>query len=300
MSVKAGMMTKQKSGNKSPPTNYLFSYSVFTYSLLNIFQNICTFVNYMQIATIITDWENNFYPATLKARLLAAVPQLSIIDISHSIQSFNTLQAAFMLRHSYTHFPQGSIHLIGVNSEPSPTNKLIIVKADGHFFVAPNDGLLSLALDTAPETAIEMEIPRGSTGFKSLESFVRAVQVITTDTIETAGKEVALQKSLLNRPTYDDKHISGQIAYIDSFGNVITNIDKQLFETAYRGRRFEIYLQSNHNKLTKLSNYYDEVASGELVALFNSLHLLEIAVYQGNLAQLERLDTTSSVRIKFL
>ena len=254
----------------------------------------------MPIATLITDWKNDYYPALLKAHLLAAVSDISIVDISHKIQSFNTLQAAFILRYSYTHFPKGSIHLIGVNSEPSPTNKLIIVKANGHFFVAPNDGLLSLALDTAPETAVEMEIPRGSTGFKSLESFVRAVQVITTDTIETAGKEVALQKSLLNRPTYDDKHISGQIAYIDSFGNVITNIDKQLFETACRGRRFEIYLQSNHNKLTKLSNYYDEVASGELVALFNSLHLLEIAVYQGNLAQLERLDTTSSVRIKFL
>ena len=254
----------------------------------------------MPIATLITDWKNDYYPALLKAHLLAAVSDISIVDISHKIQSFNTLQAAFILRYSYSHFPKGSIHLIGVNSEPSPTNKLIIAKTDGHFFVAPNDGLLSLALDDIPDTVVEMAVPKDFHGFKALELFVEAVQKIIADTIETAGTKVALQKSLVNRPTYDDKFISGQIAYIDSFGNAITNIDKKLFETVCRKRNFEIYVQSNHNKLTRLSHYYDDVATGELLALFNSIDLLEIAVNQGNLAQRERLDTTSSVLIKFL
>ncbi len=255
----------------------------------------------MQMVTLITDWqEADFYVAALKARLLVAVPELVIVDISHRVPAFNTLQAAFLLRSTYTNFPKGTIHLIGVNSEPSPFNKLVIAEADGHFFVAPNDGTLSLALDHAPAEAMEMPIPGGVSGFKSVLMFKRAVQAITTGTVETTGIKTELQHALTSRPTYDDRWLTGQVVYIDSFGNAVTNIDRKLFESVCRERRFELVVQSHHNKITRLSYYYDDVPPGELLALFNSLQLLEIAVNQGNVAQRERLDTTSSVRIKFL
>ncbi|MDR2359356.1 MAG: SAM-dependent chlorinase/fluorinase [Prevotellaceae bacterium] len=255
----------------------------------------------MQIITLITDWQpSGYYVATLKARLLAALPEITIVDISHRVAAFNTLQAAFLLRHTCTHFPAGTIHLVGVNSEPSPENHLAIAEANGHFFVAPNNGLLSLALDNAPEYITEMPVPGGATGFKALRSFVRAAQAVTAGVVDTVGLPKPLHKSLLSRPAYDGTFISGQVAYVDAYGNAITNIDRSLFETACRKRHFEIYVQSHHNKLMRVSNYYDDVAPGEMLALFNSLQLLEIAVNQGNVAQREQLDTTSSVRIKFL
>jgi S-adenosylmethionine hydrolase len=255
----------------------------------------------MQIVTLITDWhQSDYYAATLKARILSAFPDITIVDISHQIQSFNTLQAAFLLRHTHANFPKGTIHLVGVNCEPSPHNRMMIAKAGGHFFVAPNNGLLALALDNAPEYVTEMPVPGGVFGFKSLYLFVRAMQAIVTGTVSAAGLKACLKKSLLSRPTYDNTLISGQVVYIDSYGNLITNIDKPLFDTVRQGRPFEIYVQSHHNKLTRLAQYYDEVPPGELLALFNSLQLLEIAVNQGNVAARERLDTTSSVRIKFL
>jgi S-adenosylmethionine hydrolase len=255
----------------------------------------------MQIITLITDWQlSGYYVAALKARLLAALPEVMLVDISHRVPAFNTLQAAFLLRHTYAHFPAGTIHLIGVNSEPSPENHLAVAEAEGHFFVAPNNGVLSLALDNAPEYVWEMPVPGGTAGFKALRLFVRAAQAITTGAIDTVGIRKALHTSLLGRPAYDGTFISGQAVYIDPFGNVITNIDRQLFDTACRKRRFEIYVQSHHRKLTRVSNYYDDVAPGELLALFNSLQLLEIAVNKGNAAQREQLDTTSSIRIKFL
>jgi S-adenosylmethionine hydrolase len=255
----------------------------------------------MQIITLITDWQSSgYYVAALKARLLAALPEITIVDISHRVAAFNTLQAAFLLRHTCTHFPEGTIHLIGVNSEPSPENHLAVAEAGGHFFVAPNNGLLSLALDNAPEYVTEMPVPGGMAGFKALRLFVRAAQAIIAGVVNTVGLRTPLHKLLLSRPTYDGTFISGQVAYVDAYGNAITNIDRRLFETACQKRHFEIYVQSYHNKLERISNYYDDVAPGELLALFNSLQLLEIAVNQGNVAQREQLDTTSSVRIKFL
>jgi S-adenosylmethionine hydrolase len=255
----------------------------------------------MQMVTLLTDWQpSGYYVAALKARLLSALPEVTIVDISHCVSAFNTLQAAFLLRHACPHFPAGTIHLVGVNSEPSPDNHLVIAEAEGYFFVAPNNGLLALALDNAPAYVTEMPVPGGTAGFKALRLFVRAVQAIISGVVNTVGVRKPLRPSLLSRPAYDGTFISGQVAYIDAYGNAITNIDRRLFETACRQRRFEIYVQSHHNKLTRVSNYYDEVAPGELLALFNSLQLLEIAVNKGNVAQREQLDTTSSVRIKFL
>ncbi|MDR1405658.1 MAG: SAM-dependent chlorinase/fluorinase [Prevotellaceae bacterium] len=255
----------------------------------------------MQIVTLITDWQpSGYYVATLKARLLSALPDITVVDISHRVAAFNTLQAAFLLRHTYAHFPAGTIHLVGVNSEPSPANHLAVAAAEGYFFIAPNNGLLSLALDNAPEYVTDLLIPGGAGGFKALRLFVHAVQAIVAGGVNKTGMRKALQRSLLSRPAYDGTFISGQAAYIDAYGNVITNIDRQLFETACRKRRFEIYVQSHHNKLTRVSRYYDDVAPGELLALFNSLQLLEIAVNQGNVAQREQLDMSSSVRIKFI
>jgi S-adenosylmethionine hydrolase len=255
----------------------------------------------MQLLTLITDWHlSDYYVAALKARLLQALPELTIIDVSHHVQAYNTLQAAFLLRHTYAAFPKGTIHLIGVNSEPSPNNPMMILFSGGHYFVAANNGILPLALELPPGWVVEMPVPGGSAGFKALRLFVHAVQAIAAGTVATVGIPSALRQAPVGRPTYDATSISGQVACIDAYGNAITNIDRPLFLSAGRGRRFEICVQSYHNKLTSLSDYYDEVAPGELLALFNSLQLLEIAVNQGNLAQREQLDATSSVRIKFL
>ena len=94
----------------------------------------------MLTVTLITDWKDGDYNiGRLKACILAQCKDVRIVDITHNIQSYNTLQAAFVLKHTYRHFPAGSIHIIGVNSEPSPKNQIVAMKNDGHFFAGAND-----------------------------------------------------------------------------------------------------------------------------------------------------------------
>ena len=256
----------------------------------------------MRIVTLTTDWHKaDYYTGSLKAALLSACPDVRVVDISHQIAPFNRTQAAMILRNSYPHFPKESIHIIGVHSEPSPAHKLAVMYANEHYFIAPNDGTLNLLIPHGkPESIYELPIPEAPGGFKALTLFCEAVSAIVADDLESLGANCELQQAWNNLPNYNADSIIGQVVYIDSFGNAITNISRELFEKIHGGRKFELLVQSRFNIITRISEFYDDVQQGEIMALFNSIGLLEIAINQGNVAQLESLDSTSHVKIKFL
>ena len=107
------------------------------------------------------------------------------------------------------------------------------------------------------------------------------------------------QERIPLRAAIDKSGITGSVIYIDSFRNAITNITRDLFDRIGEGRAFEIYPQNNYYIITRLNNFYHETAPGEILAIFNSVGLLEIAISKGNAADLLNLSTNSSVRIKF-
>jgi S-adenosylmethionine hydrolase len=101
------------------------------------------------------------------------------------------------------------------------------------------------------------------------------------------------------RPTLEDHTITGSVIYIDSYSNAITNISRELFDRIGNGRRFQIFVQSKHYTLHKINQRYNESPPGELLAIFNSAGLLEIAIRNGNAAGLLHLNTNSSIRVEF-
>ena len=117
---------------------------------------------------------------------------------------------------------------------------------------------------------------------------------------ESLGKTVKeLQKRIPIRAAIDKSVITGTVIYIDSFHNAITNITRDLFGRVGNDRAFEIFVQSNHYRITSINTYYHETEAGEILALFNSVGLLEIAINKGNAADLLNLSTNSTIRVKF-
>ena len=100
-------------------------------------------------------------------------------------------------------------------------------------------------------------------------------------------------------PAIDKSDINGSVIYIDSYRNAITNITYELFKQIGKGRAFDLFIQSNHFHINKINEKYNESSSGEILALFNSVGFLEIAINQGNAADLLNLDVSSPIRIKF-
>ncbi len=256
----------------------------------------------MAIITLTTDWGRmDYYVGALKGELLNGCPTATIVDISHHIPAFNVQQAAFVVRNSYRHFPNGTVHIIGVNSEPSAKNPLVAVEADGQYFLGADSGVLSLAIRANPVKVIKVSyepIP----GFSALYAFgMAAAHLANGGAIDDLGEPyVSFSQMIPLRAAFEDSLINGTIIYIDSFNNVITNISYDLFERVGQNRAFEIYVQSLHNKLTTICNTYSDALPGELLAIFNSIGLLEVAINNGKAAELLSLDVGSAVRVKFV
>lgn len=254
--------------------------------------------NNIPLITLTTDWgQHDYYLGMLKGSLLSSMPQLKVVDISHDVASFNIHNAAFVVKNSFSFFPKGSIHLIMVNSEASVTSRILICKWQEHYFVTPDNGTIGLLITDTPEEVHEVPFaPEGS--FASLSAYVKAVQNILANNL---GEKITdYDKRIAFKATIDESVITGSIIYIDSYQNAITNISRSIFERVRQNRDYNIFVQSNHNKISKLSTSYNQVDAGELLALFNSANLLEIAIRNGYAAELLSLRVGGSVRINFI
>ncbi len=276
----------------------------------------------MPVITLTTDWnKNDHYCGAVKGKIISLYPNATIVDISHRVETFNIAQAAFILKNSYRHFPGGSVHTVWVNSENSENGRFLAALYEGHFFIAADNGLFGLLFKKEAEKIVNLNSAKGekndagktglteeTTGKKGEGCSFAAFSVFCYAACHLAsGKDMSelgegvtsCSKSTPRRATIDEDVITGSVIYIDSYQNAITNITRDLFERVGRGRSFEILVQSNHYRITRLNETYGETSPGEMLALFNSLDLLEVAINKGNIAQLLNLDTNSNVRVKF-
>jgi S-adenosylmethionine hydrolase len=257
----------------------------------------------MAIITLTSDsGYKDFYTAAIKAHLLNAIPSAQIVDISHQIAKFNIIEAAFILKNSFHLFPLGSIHIIGVDSVAGINKRFLAAFYQGHYFICNDNGLLSLIFTKAAESMIEIKVEDDfHEAFISPETYVFvpiAAQIAAGVKLESLGEKTT---SMLNKTTstfiIKEDMIMGNVAYIDSYGNAISNIPKSAVYAKITSRSFEINLKSV--RLTQLSNKYTDVAEGEALVLFNSLNLLEIALNKGNASQLLAIRNNDTINILF-
>lgn len=254
----------------------------------------------MGVITITSDWsKSDYYLPTLKGKLLSLDMGAVIVDISNSISPLDVLQSLFVLKNSYCHFPKGSIHLICVDCEPTPEDPIVIAEYKEHYFVGKNDGRFVHLFDEIPPVAYALREAGGFSSFMAAEAFTQAVRIINTQSYIRDTDKCDIKTETVLRPVCTEDSIIGKVIYIDSYGNGIVNISKQLFEHMRKGRDFEILVQGPYAKIPTISRTYSSVPNGELVAFFNSLDLLEIAVNEGNIASSEDLLPSSEITVRF-
>ncbi len=256
----------------------------------------------MPIITLTTDWnKNDYYVGAVKGSIYSSCIDAKVVDITHEIKAFNIYQAAFILKNCYQFYPKGSVHIIGVKSEAYKEQKHLIAEINGQYFIGTDNGIFSLLFkDDAPVKYIEITGFKNSS-FPELDIFTKiACKLIKQEKPEPLGVEhTEIVRRVPLRATIDESVISGSVVYIDSFQNAITNVSKDLFNRIGNDRTFKIFVQSNHYVISKINKTYQETSVGEILAIFNSLNLLEIAINGGNAAELLNLNTNSSIRIKF-
>jgi len=255
----------------------------------------------MGVVTLTSDWNrHDHYLGAIKGYILSRCPGTTIVDITHQVHTFNIAEAAFIVKNSYNNFPEGTVHIIGVKSEPGEENPFVVVGNDGHWFIGTDNGLFGLIFEERPDRIVRINSAE-SGSFPELNIFSEAACHILNggDVTDLGEEKEKLFRQVPLMPTIEESVINGSIIYIDSYNNAITNIGRELFEQVGKNRVYDIFIHSNHYKINRINKKYQETESGEILALFNSLDLLEIAMKDGNAAEMLGLDTKSTIRIKF-
>ncbi len=259
----------------------------------------------MPIVTLTTDWGlKDHYLASVKGAFLRSVPNLIIVDISHQIPPFDLNQASFILKSAYKNFPEGSIHIVGVNTEASIETPHVLIKYKGHYFIGADNGIFALIFDEKPEMIVEIDIIQTSNrfSFSTKDVFVQAaMHLIEGNDIALLGdKRESLTNKLSFKPVVENNLIKGKVIYIDGYQNVISNITEKLFNEVVKGKKFKILLRAGNYEISKISKSYMDVNEGELLALFDSEDHLEIAINKGKASSLLGLNIDDVIRIEVL
>ena len=250
----------------------------------------------MSIITLTTDYGfKDHFVGALKGKILSQYQEAKIVDLSHHVDQFNSSEASYLISNAYRSFPKGTVHIIGVNIELTPDNQHIAIEWDDHFFIAADNGILSMLIQKIkPQKMVAINIhDRLLPEATDMDVFVTvAVHLAKGGALNVIGKEINTIKDVTElQPVVasDLNSIKGYIVYIDNFGNVVTNISKKLFLEIAKGRRYEVNFKGKKVK-SIFAKYSDIEATdkeiinsmGKNLAIFNEAGFLEIGIYKSN------------------
>lgn len=251
----------------------------------------------MPVITLTTEWKpDDIYHGIIKGKLCSLCPGATIIDNAVGIPAFNIAHASFVIRNTYGNYPKGTVHIICVHSEAIKEQGYLVVKAKDHYFIGTDNGIFNLILNSDPDEVIRIENRESS---DELEVFAMcAAALLGGKKPSDLGKPVkSISERVPLRATIEKDVIIGSIIFIDSYGNAISNITREVFNRVFEEKDYRILIQSNKNHTERILEKYSDVPVGEMVARFNSLDLLEIAINGANVSELLNLSVGSVVRI---
>ena len=254
----------------------------------------------MPIVTLTTDfgWQDH-YLAMIKGAMLCEHPQLNIVDITHGIQNYDIVQAAFLFRNAWPSFPKGSIHLISVNDYYAAQKRFLATSYQDQYFIAPDNGLFSLIFDELPRLIYELEYNENAS-FPLREVYASAVGHLAhgRPLLEIGLPAQDVQQRITLQPVISNSQIRGSIIYIDGYENAITNVPKSLFDKVGEQRKFSLFFK-RHAPIRRLCHDYHDVPVGDPLCLFNSAGYLEIAINMGRASSLLGLKVDDNIQIDF-
>ncbi len=247
----------------------------------------------MATVTLITDFGAlDASAGIVRGVLLSALPDARIIDVSHEIQPFRKDMASYVLRSSYQHFAPGTAHLVLVDVYHEAVPRLVCAYHDGHYFIAPDNGILpaALAMDTF-DGRLSFELRAGNSFADWLSAAAKCVSMIADGSVDQLP---AIRLSVMEKAEKKKEEIPGEydveVQYVDHFGNAVTSLHREYLNKMSPGNRFRLDIM-HVTELNTISDSYTDVPPGELLCRFNRNGLLEICVNQGSAASLFGLRT---------
>ena len=257
------------------------------------------------IVTLITDFGmEDPYVGMMKGVILSVNPCARIIDISHHVKAGSIARAAHILQDTYPYFPEGTIHITVVDPGVGSKRRAIILMAQSHLFVGPDNGIFWPIIDLHQDikiihiTETKYFLPDVSNTFHGRDIFAPVAAHLSkgADPLEMGPTISDPVKLPLHASNQKGGTLYGEVVSVDHFGNLITNIHRKEIEGFAGGRALIIWLQDL--LIEGMRETYAECGKGEILSLFGSSGYLEIAVNLGRASDLLGLDEAEIIGLE--
>lgn len=240
------------------------------------------------LITLTTDFGTaDHFAGTMKGVILSIAPRARIVDITHEIAAHDVNEAAFVIAQAWKYFPKGAIHVVVVDPGVGGPRRPILAQAAGHYFIAPDNGVLTMACDGVRHKVRVISNPKVrnkqvSRTFHGRDVFAPAAAHLARGVPPARfGKLIDdYVRSFLVKPTQlSRREWSGTVLKVDRFGNLITNLHIDSFpDVKARPIELRVGLEAIH----RLALTYAETAIGELFAIVGSSGYIEVAANQAS------------------
>lgn len=237
----------------------------------------------MPIITLLTDFGTaDSYVAEVKGVLLSRAPAALPVDLTHAVPPGDVRAGAYVLGRAWHRFPVGTVHLAVVDPGVGTARAALALAAHGHWFVGPDNGLLTSALSGAATDVVSLPAPAtAAPTFHGRDLFAPAAAALAAGVplrdlgVPFTGIPLQLTGAA---PHYEGKSIVGEIVYVDRFGTLVTNLDPEVVP-GYA------VLEIEDLEIGPLRQTFGDVVTGGLVAYVGSGGAVEIAVRDGSAAR---------------
>ena len=253
----------------------------------------------MKILSLTSDFgSKDFYLAAFKGLIYRELENVSIVDVSHDTPAYDIQSSAYNLKNAWPSFPKHTLHLFRVGESNQKAGRFLCFMVEEQFFILPDNGVIKLIFDKIPSTIIALKKEDAN---QSTSNFLVKVMahVFSAIEIESLGEETTnYVERISQNPILSPNYIRGNVQHIDRYGNVITNISKELFEDQIENSAFEIF--TRREKFSKIVSSYSSVSPGTKLAIFNAAGFLQLSINQGNASELFGISLGDTIQIDLL
>ena len=241
------------------------------------------------VITLLTDFgTKDHYVASMKGVILNINPQCLLIDISHQVNPHDVEEGAFILANTYSYFPKGTIHLSVVDPGVGGIRKPILLVTQNYSFVGPDNGLFTIVAQrekvkqVVALTKKKYFLSKVSSTFHGRDIFAPVAAHLSLGIKPNAfGHKIdSLEWLGFEGPFIKEGKLLGEILHVDTFGNLVSNIDEGKLFRFIQGRPFVI--RAGRKTIRGLKKGYWEGKKDEAIALLGSGGFLEISIREGN------------------
>ena len=251
-----------------------------------------------KIITLTTDFgEKDYFLGAIKGVILSINSEVKIVDITHQLQPFNLISAAFTLKHFYSYFPAGTIHLVVVDPGVGGKRKPVLVQTEKYVFVGPDNGIFSWINEPFQKmfhlTNSKFFLNPVSSTFQARDIFAPVAAYLSLDVkVDEFGKPISKIVELrIPRVRFKKNKLIGEVIQVDNFGNLISNIQPETVKSRIRA------IKIKGGKILHVRQPFCNVAKGEILAYWRSAGFLEIGVNQGSACEKLKTETGEKVEI---